>query len=147
MAFKKVMGGSSGRKSGDMAIGESVEGYLLGTVPSKFNFALKLLTKAGTIETLYPNGNLSYVEEEIDEGNVMLNVYTKITRTGTRESKKSRDSNGNFRLVPVFEVIQDDTDVVSEADAATALASDRAAQEESAPEDTSGGKFANKARR
>lgn len=151
MTLKKVMGGSSGRKAGDLAVGESVEGYLLGTAASKFNFSIKLLTKEGAVETLFPNGNLSYIEEEIEDGNVTLNAYTKITRTGTRESKKSRDSNGNFRMVPTFEVAQDTDDIVSEAQAAEALASDKAANVESDSgsdnDSTGGNKFANRARR
>jgi hypothetical protein len=153
MALKKVMGGASGRKSGDMQVGESVEGYLIGTVASKFNFAIKLLTKEGTVETLYPNGNLSYIEEEIEDGNVILNAFTKITRSGTRESKKSRDASGNFRMVPTFEVAQDTDDVILDSQAAEALAADKAAVAAAvaangdSPDGGSTGKFANRARR
>jgi len=83
-----------------------------------------------------------------------LNAYTKITRSGTRESKKSRDAAGNFRMVPVFEVAQDIDDIVSEADAASALAADKAATEATASSNNDDGgknastnKFANRARR
>jgi hypothetical protein len=149
MALKKVMGGSSGRKSGDMNIGDSVSGYLLGTVASKYNFAIKLLSKEGTVETLFPNGNLAYLEEEIEDGNVSLNAYTEITRTGTRTSKKSRDETGNFRQVPVFDVAQDTDDIVTDEAAAEALAADKANSSSSGSEGESGssGKFANRARR
>jgi len=152
--------GSAGRKAGDLAMGESVEGYIIGLAETKFNFAIKLLTKNGNVETLYPNGNLSYIEQEIEDGNVALNAYTKITRTGTRQSTKSRDpQTGEWRQVPVFQVAQDADDVVSSQDAAEALASDKAETPAAVPAETdvvssdegaskgSGGKFANRARR
>lgn len=146
MALKNVMG-VTGKKAGDLGLNESIEGYLIGLAETKFNFALKLLTKEGKVETLYPNGNLNYIDQELEEGNITLNVYTKITRTGTRTSTKSRDQAGEFRQVPVFLVAQDADDVIAGADADSALASDKA---ESTLEDTSpksGSKFANRAKR
>lgn len=146
--------GSTGRKAGDLAIGDSVEGYLIGLAETKFNFALKLLNKEGKVETLYPNGNLNYIEQEIEDGNITLNAYTKITRTGTRQSTKSRDpQSGEWRQVPVFQVAQDADDVVSAEDAESALASDKAAaaadasSSDDASSAKSGSKFANRARR
>jgi len=137
--------GSTGRKAGDLQAGESVEGYLIGLTETKFNFAIKLLSKTGQVETLYPNGNLNYLDEEIDSGNVTLNAWTKITRSGTRTSTKSRDTDGNFRQVPVFLVAQDADDIITVDAAASALAGDKAEATE-AP--TSGGssKFANRSR-
>lgn len=151
MALVTKMGGS-GRKAGDLALNESVEGYLIGLVETKFNFALKLLSKDGKVETLYPNGNLNYLEEEIESGNVILNAYTKITRTGTRQSNKSRDQAGEWRQVPVFQVAQDADDIISQEDAAAALTSDKAsaATDNGGSDDsskTSGAKFANRSRR
>lgn len=150
MALKNVMG-STGRKAGDLAIGDSVEGYLIGLPETKFNFAIKLLAKDGKVETLYPNGNLNYIGEEIDDGNVLMNTYTKITRSGTRTSTKSRDSAGEYRQVPVFLVAQDKDDVVTEQDAANAISGDKVASS-SATESTEGSaggssKFANRSRR
>lgn len=144
--------GSTGRKLGDLAIGDSVEGYFIGLSETKFNFALKLLSKDGKVETYYPNGNINYIEEEIEQGNVSLNLWTVITRTGTRTSTKSRDQNGEFRQVPVFQVAQDADDIITETDAEAALASDKAessASSESTDEGSSksGSKFANRARR
>lgn len=142
--------GSTGRKAGDLALNESVEGYLIGLQETKFNFAIKLLSKEGKVETLYPNGNLSYIEQEIEDGNVTLNAYTKITRTGTRQSTKSRDpQTGEWRQVPVFQVAQDADDVVTADDAAAALASDKAAAADAAAEAApkAGGNFANRSRR
>jgi len=140
--------GSTGRKAGDLAVGESVEGYLIGIAETKFNFAIKLLSKDGKVETLFPNGNLAYIEQEIDDGNVTLNAYTKITRSGTRQSTKSRDQDGNFRQVPVFLVAQDADDVVTAEDAASALEGEKS--ESSDNEGTSASKsskFANRSRK
>jgi hypothetical protein len=142
MALKTVMG-NSGKKASSLEVGQSVEGFLIGLSETKFNFAIKLLTKDGKVETLYPNGNLNYIDEEIDGGNVVLNAYTKITRTGTRTSTKSRDQNGDFRQVPIFQVAQDTDDLVSVEDATAAKAADQAA---SAPEEAKDNKFANRKR-
>jgi hypothetical protein len=137
--------GSGGKKLGDLKDGETVEGYLIGIAETKFNFAIKMLTRDGKIETYFPNGNLNYLETEIDEGNVALNAYTVITRTGTRTSTKSRDDSGAFRQVPVFQVAQDNDDVVTDEAAAEALAEDKAAGADDSK--TSGsGKFANRRR-
>lgn len=141
--------GQSGRKASSLQMGESVQGYLIGLAETKYNFAIKLLSKEGKVETLYPNGNLSYIEAEIEEGNLSLNAWTQITRSGTRTSTKSRDASGEFRQVPVFTVAQDDSDILSADAAADALASDKAASTEAtvasdAP--AAGSKFANRKR-
>lgn len=149
MALKTVMG-STGQKASNLAVGESVEGYLIGLAETKFNFAIKLLTKEGKVETLYPNGNLNYLDQEIEEGNVLLNTYTKITRSGTRTSTKARDpQTGEWRQVPVFLVAQDADDVIAADAASTALDSDKAALTEASAETAStskSGKFANRTR-
>lgn len=142
MAFKSVMG-NTGKKASSLEIGQSTEGYLLGLEETKFNFAIKLLTKDGNVETLFPNGNLNYIDEEIENGNVLLNVNTRITRTGTRTSTKSRDSDGNFRQVPVFKVDQDRDDVITEETALNAKTADKAANAEEAPSKSG---FANRKR-
>lgn len=148
--------GSTGRKASDLAIGDSLEGYFIGLAETKYNFALKLLSKEGKVETLYPNGNLNYIDQELEDGNIILNAYTKITRTGTRQSTKSRDpQTGEWRQVPVFSVAQDNDDIIASSDAESALASDKASAaaviESSASSDEgstkSGSKFANRARR
>jgi hypothetical protein len=141
MGLTTVMG-NSGKKASTLEVGQSIEGFLLGLTETKFNFAIKLLTKDGKVETLYPNGNLNYIDEEIESGNVLLNVFTKITRTGTRTSTKSRDQNGEFRQVPVFQVAQDKDDVIAVEDATAALDGDKA----STPEEAKDNKFANRKR-
>lgn len=148
MALQVKMG-SSGKKLGDLGINDSVEGYFIGLAETKFNFAIKLLNKDGKVETYYPNGNLNYIDQELEEGNVALNIWTKITRTGTRTSTKSRDQNGEFRQVPVFQVAQDDANVIGAADAESALSADKADAESASDEGStkSGSKFANRARR
>lgn len=139
--------GSSGKKASDLAIGESVEGYLIGLPETKYNFAIKLLSKEGKVETLYPNGNLNYMDAEIEDGNLALNAYTKITRTGTRQSTKSRDAQGELRQVPVFQVAQDADDVITNDAAAEALSGDKADSEASgAVGAATGSKFANRKR-
>jgi hypothetical protein len=148
MALKTVMG-SSGKKASDLAVGESIEGYLIGLVETKFNFAIKLLSKDGKVDTYYPNGNLNYMDQEIEEGNLSFNSYTKITRTGTRTSNKSRDpETGEWRQVPVFQVAQDADDIVGAEQAAEALSGDKAETVEAAvPSATvTGSKFANRKR-
>ena len=131
MGFKTVKGGSLGRKLSDLNLGESVEGYLLGTAESKFSFSIKLLNaETNQVETFYPSGNLSYLEQDIEEGTIALNVLTRITRTGTRTSTKAMDPDTkDWRQVPVYKVDQDAEAVVSESDAASALAADIAATE------------------
>ena len=144
MALTTVMG-SSGTKASSLEVGQSKEGYLLGLAETKFNFAIKLLTKEGKVETLYPNGNLNYIDAEIEDGNVLLNTFTKITRTGTRTSTKSRDpQTGEWREVPVFQVAQDKDDVVAVEAASAALATDKASTPEEASQ--TDGKFANRKR-
>lgn len=151
MALKTVMGGS-GKKASDLAIGESLEGYLIGLPETKYNFSIKLLSKEGAVETLYPNGNLNYMDQEIEEGNLALNAYTKITRTGTRQSTKARDpQTGEYRQVPVFQVAQDADDVVTNEAAAEALSGDKAdadaaSSNASGAANASGSKFANRKR-
>lgn len=139
--------GNTGKKAGDLALNESIEGYLIGIAETKFNFAIKLLSKDGKVETLYPNGNLSYIEQEIDDGNVTLNAYTKITRSGTRLSTKSRDQDGNFRQVPVFLVAQDADDVVTADEAATALNSEKSDAGDASEGSAKSNKFANRTRK
>lgn len=131
MAFQTVKGGSTGRKLSELNVGDSVEGYLLGTAESKFSFSIKLLNaETNQVETFYPSGNLSYLEQDIEEGTIGLNVLTRITRTGTRTSTKARDpQSGDWRQVPVYKVEQDNDSVVSDSDAAAALAADTAAME------------------
>lgn len=149
MALQVKMG-STGRKANDLGLNESVEGYLIGTVETKFNFAIKLLSKDGKVETLFPNGNLSYIEQEIEDGNIALNAYTKITRTGTRTSTKARDpQTGDWRQVAVFQVAQDPDDIVSDDAASEALASDKANSATPSGDEAKPGnaKFANRARR
>jgi len=139
--------GTSGRKASSLQMGETISGYLIGLVESKYNFGIKLLSKDAKVETLYPNGNLSYLETEIEEGNVSLNAWTVITRTGTRTSTKSRDSNNEFRQVPVFSVAQDEADIISADDASNALAGDKTAlAEATADAPDSGSKFSNRKR-
>lgn len=145
--------GTSGKKASDLGVGESVEGYLIGLTETKFNFAIKLLSKEDKVETLYPNGNLNYMDQEIEEGNLALNAYTKITRTGTRTSNKARDpQTGEWRQVPVFQVAQDADDIITADAAADALSEDKADLAEassnagSAAPTASGSKFANRKR-
>lgn len=143
--------GSGGKKASDLAIGESVEGYLIGLPETKYNFAIKLLTRDDKVETLFPNGNLNYMDAEIEDGNLALNAYTKITRTGTRQSTKARDpQTGEYRQVPVFQVAQDADDVVTNEAAAEALSGDKAdadaSSDASGAATASGSKFANRKR-
>jgi hypothetical protein len=144
--------GTSGKKASDLAVGESIEGYLLGLTETKYNFAIKLLGKGSSkVETLFPNGNLAYMDQEIEDGNLTLNAYTKITRTGTRQSSKSRDpQTGEWRQVPVFQVAQDADDVITADAAADALSGDKAdtdAEASGAANASSGSnKFANRKR-
>jgi hypothetical protein len=149
MALKTVMG-ASGKKASDLGIGESVEGYLIGLSETKYNFAIKLLGKDnGKVETLFPNGNLNYMDAEIEDGNLALNAYTKITRTGTRTSNKSRDpQTGEWRQVPVFQVAQDADDVITNEVAADALSGDKAASDAADASGAASGsnKFANRKR-
>ena len=141
--------GSAGKKASDLAIGESVEGYLIGLVESKYNFSIKLLDKNDKVETLYPNGNLNYMDQEVEEGNLALNAYTKITRTGTRTSNKSRDpQTGEWRQVPVFQVAQDADDIITADQAADALSGDKADSDVASTDasTSTGSKFANRKR-
>jgi len=148
MALEVKMG-AAGKKASDLEVGQSVEGYLVGLVESKYNFSIKLLDKNDKLETLYPNGNLNYMDQEVEEGNLALNAYTKITRTGTRTSNKSRDpQTGEFRQVPVFQVAQDADDIITADQAADALSGDKAASEATVSDASasSSSKFANRKR-
>lgn len=136
MALKTVV---SGNKSGnfirmnDLEIGQSVAGYLLGTAGStkyKGSFLIKLLTKDNEVVTVTSNGTLAKLEEQIDAGDVTLNIFTEFTKVSTYVSKKQMDSEtGEFRVVSVFDIAQDSDDLVSDEDAATALAADEEARQ------------------
>ena len=147
MSFEVVMGGNKSgdfKKSKDLKEGESVEGYLIGLPETKYGFSIALLSKESKLLKLFPHGNLNYIGLNIEDGEVLLNAYTKITRTGTRVSDKVRDRDtGEWMQVPVFQVAQDKADLTSDQDAAAALAAANSSDEDS----SKSSKLANRSRR
>lgn len=168
MALKTIVKGNQSTnyvRMGELQEGETVAGYLLGTEQgTKFpGFLIKLLTKDGKVLTLTSNGNLNKLEDQVEAGDVILNVYTEFSKVGSYKSKTQMDpKTKDFRIVSVFDIAQDTDDVIAEDQAAGALAEDASAQEAAASAaasagskpaaggpaaPTSGSKFANRARR
>lgn len=153
MAYKTVLENSNNYlKSSELQEGASIEGYLLGTEESKFGFNIKLLTANNKVLSVTPHGNLKKIEEEVDNGEIVPFLLTRITRTGSYTSKTQVDpKTKEFRIVPTFKVDQDADSSITEADAKVALASDAAANNEeggnsSAAPASSGSRFSNKRR-
>lgn len=140
MALKTIVRGNSSNnfiRMGDLAEGQSVAGYLLGTTQGKYkeSFLIKLLSKEGDVLTLTANGNLNKLEELLGSGDLTANVFTEFTKTGSYTSKQQVDpKTKEFREVPVFDIAQDSDDLVSDDDAARALSEDEAARADAAAE-------------
>lgn len=133
MALKKVVDGNANRtfiRVNDLEIGQSVAGYLLGTVAGKYkgSFLIKMLTKDNQVITVTSNGTLANLEDQIAKGEVNLGLYTEFTKIRTYESSKQTDKDGNPYEVGVFDVNQDDEDTISDEDAAQAMSDDQARQ-------------------
>lgn len=159
MALKTIVKGNQSTnfiRMGELAEGETVAGYLLGTEEGKKfpGFLIKLLNKEGNVLTLTSNGNLRNVEEQVELGELTLNAYSEFTRVGSYTSKTQLDpKTKEYRIVPVFDIAQDQDDLVTDEQASEALAKDEAnqsaAQEDAAPaksSTTGKSKFANRSR-
>ena len=152
MAFKTVMDNTSNYiKSSDLQEGQSIEGYLLGTEESKYGFNIKLLTANNKVLSVTPHGNLKNTEEKVDNGEIVLNLLTRITRTGSYTSKKQVDpKTKDFRVVPTFKVDQDADSSISDAEAKAAIASaseaEGSGEEGGSAASSSASRFSNKRR-
>lgn len=120
MALKSVAEKKAGQAAGafrkctELAVGETIKGYLTAFVTNKFNEENKdfiLQDKVTGIRTRYTaSGTIKY---DINDGLLVEGIYTEITRKSDEQRKSA--ATGKSYTMSVFEACQDSDDGVENA--------------------------------
>ncbi len=89
-------------KATEIQVGESITGTLLGVRENKFGTQNPLIEVNGTEVEIYAAGNLKFLAEKIDRGQLTVGAFTTITRGEDGTTKKGYS-------VTQFDVVQDQT--------------------------------------